>query len=153
MRESDKHLPDRGLNLRMKYEGDRISSQHTQLGELHQLIVAGLDAGAVHSARQAFERFEEALKAHLEVEERIYFPALHGLRPELGADIARLMREHNEIVALLPGLRSLLRAGEMEVSRERLRELAKLISGHEEHEEDLIQATIAPAREAPPESE
>jgi len=126
----------------MRYESERIISQHSQLGELHQLVASELDRGAVHSARQAFERFEEALQAHLEVDERIYFPALGALRPRLTDEIATLVQEHDGIFALLPGLRSLLRGGEMELSRERLRDLARLISDHESREEALVLASL-----------
>ena len=142
MRRERRKSTEHGLHLRMHYECERIRSQHTQLGELHQLVARALDRGEVHSARRSFERFEEALRAHLEVEERIYFPALHGLRPSLAEDIARLVREHDAIVALLPGLRGLLRAGEMELSRERLRDLARLISEHEAQEEILIEDSL-----------
>jgi len=133
---------DHGLHLRMHYEGERIASQHTQLGELHLLVVRALDDCAVHSARQGFERFQEALRAHFEVEERIYFPALHGLLPELGEQIGALLEEHDAISAELPRLRLLLGAGEIELSRERLGVLAKLLSNHESREEGLIEHSI-----------
>jgi len=147
MRQKGRKQSEAGLNLRLRSGAGRISSQHTQLTELHQLVETTLDQGAVHSARQSFERFEEALRAHLEVEERIYFPALHGLRPRLAVKIARLVDEHDLIVALLPGLRGLLRAGEMELSRERLIDLARVISKHEAEEEALIEDSLRPTQD------
>jgi hemerythrin superfamily protein len=130
----------------MRYEGERVQSQHTQLGELHQLIADALGRGEVHSARSAFEQFQAALRAHLEVEERIYFPALHGLCPALAAEVARLVQEHDAIVALLPGLRGLLGAGEMELSSERLHQLAQVLSAHEAEEEALIRECLQSQR-------
>lgn len=132
---------DAGLRQRMPYERRRIHSQHTQLGTLHEEVVLALDRDEVHTASRLFGHFEEALEAHLEVEERIYFPAVHGLVPRLASEIADLVGEHETIRAELPSIASLLRSGETEISRELLQSLAELLSEHERREEAMLVQT------------
>ena len=129
---------DAGLRHRMGYERTRIHSQHTQLADLHAMVIRALGRAEVHSARQSFSHFEDALLAHLEVEERIYFPAIHGLRPDFANEIAELVAEHEIIVGLLPRVHGLLGGGEMEVSADALSDLARQMSQHERREEALL---------------
>ena len=135
---------DAGLRRRMPYERQRIHSQHTQLGELHTAIVDALDRDEVHTAYRAFGHFEQALRAHLEIEERIYFPAVHGLVPELAAEVASLVAEHETIREGLPRLNALLHAGECELSVDALQALARELSVHELREESLLARVSRP---------
>jgi hemerythrin len=128
----------------MRYEEGRISSQHEQLNTLFREVLGFLDRGAVHIARQAFARFSDALQAHFALEDELYFPALHGLRADLGPSIAELVAEHRGLRCRLTEIGALLGAGEGATSHERLRELAGLIADHEKREEALIATINAP---------
>jgi hypothetical protein len=83
-----------GLPLRVAIENRRISSQHRQLDEIYALVVVALTDGELPDARLAFRRFRDAWEAHTRLEDEFYFPALHGLRPELEPRLAALSDEH-----------------------------------------------------------
>ena len=129
---------DRGLRLRMKEEEHRISSQHEKLDEFYTEVRMALDQGGVHTSAHAFGRFADALDAHMSVEDDIYFPALHGLRPDIADELTALVREHDVLRDKAAVIRALLEAGDRESSLGRLDELASLISDHESKEEALI---------------
>ncbi len=129
-------LRQEGLTLRMGREASRISSQHRQLDEHCDVVRAALARGDAHTARRAFERFLDALEAHLSLEETLYFPALHGLAPVLGAELAELVRQHDGVRASMDGVRSQL-AGEL-ASEARLDAAVAELRAHEQREEELI---------------
>jgi len=85
-----------GLRLRVGREARRISSQHRQLDTFYGMVLDSLSNGRAERARSEFLRFHDALEAHFTVEEQIHFPALHGLRPELDAELATLVEVHSE---------------------------------------------------------
>ena len=99
MDESDQeaHLraSDAGLRMRMRSEERRIESQHERLDELCCDVYAQIDASGARHAINDFLLFVAALDAHMTVEEDIYFPALHGLRPDSGDALASLVSEHD----------------------------------------------------------
>jgi len=129
---------DPGLRLRIGSEARRIASQHQQLDTLFGEVFRALDRGGMHLAAEAFRRFADALEAHFEVEESIYFPALHGLRPELGDDLTRLVERHADMREDLVAIRMLLDAGDRESAGPRLEQLALEVSEHEGEEERLV---------------
>ena len=129
---------DRGLRARMRAEERRISSQHRQLDDLFDLVAESIEKQGVHVAGDAFRRFADALEAHLSLEESIYFPALHGLRPDLGAELTALVDEHDSLRRAGEEVRALLDAGERETSSERFDAFGDLIADHEAREEELI---------------
>ena len=132
------HPRDAGLQLRLPGEQRRIHSQHNQLDTLLGIVFQSLDRGSIHMASQAFLRFADAFEAHMEVEESLYFPALHGLRPEIDPELTVLIEEHRSMRADVAAARTLLAGGDRESVRPRLEQLALDISRHEEAEEDLI---------------
>jgi hypothetical protein len=83
-----------GLPLRVAIEHRRISSQHRQLDEIYSLVVAALNGHELPAARLAFQRFRDAWEAHTSLEDDFYFPALHGMRPELAPRLDALADEH-----------------------------------------------------------
>lgn len=140
---------DVGARHRMRYEELRISRQHDQLNSLFAAVLGSLYRDAVHNARDAFVRFADALEAHLSLEDRLYFPALHGLRPDLERALATLGEEHAALRARMNVIRALLASGERETSRERLDEFANLLSDHEAREEELISRANVSTATAP----
>ncbi|MCA9511645.1 MAG: hemerythrin domain-containing protein [Myxococcota bacterium] len=140
---------DVGARHRMRYEELRISRQHDQLNALFGAVLSSLYRDAVHCAREAFVRFADALEAHLSLEDRLYFPALHGLRPDLTSKLATLCDEHDALRDRAVVIRMLLSSGERETSRERLDEFAELLADHEAREEELISHANTSLNDAP----
>ena len=129
---------DIGLRMRMRGEERRISSQHKQLGDLFDRILACVDGGGPRMALGEFLLFSTALEAHMAVEEDIYFPALHGLRNDVGEVLAGLVAEHMRIRGELPKVKKRLNGVSEARARQALDELANLVDRHEKQEEDLL---------------
>jgi iron-sulfur cluster repair protein YtfE (RIC family) len=139
-------VADIGLRYRMRSERRRISSQHRKLDELFAAVDEALFRSGIHTARVAFTRFGDALEAHLSLEESIYFPALHGLRPDAAGELDHLLAEHTELRRRMRELSALFEAGETETTAARLASLADRVADHEEAEELLIARIAASDR-------
>jgi hemerythrin-like domain-containing protein len=122
----------------MRGEERRISSQHKQLGDLFERVMASLEGGGPRLAVGDFLLFATALEAHLSVEEEIYFPALHGLRNDVGSELVVLVEEHQLIREALPQVRQQLATDDREAARIALDTLANQIERHEHDEESLL---------------
>jgi hypothetical protein len=124
--------------MRMRGEERRITSQHGQLDRLCREVYIQIDKYGAAPAIGDYLLFMTALEAHMTVEEDIYFPALHGLRPDAGPELADLVGEHAGVRSQAEEVRSLLKAGDGEAARLALDRLARGISRHESAEEKLI---------------
>jgi hypothetical protein len=136
-----------GLEKRMGKEARRISSQHRQLDVLYGVVADALQRGDARSSRAGFERFCDALDAHFSLEEGFYFPALHGMRPELGAELAELAREHGELRALLEELRPRFDGAGLDGCAAALDAFAARLARHEGVEERLVARIRGPVEE------
>jgi len=129
---------DAGLKLRMRGEERRISSQHRQLEELFDRVMKSVRVGGIQKAVNDFLLFSTALEAHMSVEEDIYFPALHGLRNDVGDELGELIDEHQRIREQLADLRLNLASNDEDEGLEALERLAADVDRHEQTEEKLI---------------
>jgi len=129
----------RGLRRRVEIESRRIPAQHRQLDQLYGALIDALEhRGAQAAAAAAFRRFQDACRAHFAMEDEVYFPALHGLRPELDADLAALVEEHRALTATLEELEALFEAGRLAEAEEGLDRLVPRLAAHEGREERLL---------------
>jgi hypothetical protein len=126
-----------GLRLRVAQEARRISSQHRQLDVFYGMVLTALEAGAPERARAEFLRFHDALDAHFTMEDRIHFPALHGLRPELDAELQDLVEEHNHFREELDTMARLLEARDLAGCGNRLDGFVTRLAAHEGREERM----------------
>jgi iron-sulfur cluster repair protein YtfE (RIC family) len=129
-----------GLRLRMTQEARRISSQHRQLAGLYALVTRALERRSPAQARVAFERFRDALDAHMSLENELYFPALHGLRPDLEAELAGLVREHRRFRRSLDRLAGSFGDGDASACSRGLASFAAAFAEHEQREERLMES-------------
>jgi len=129
---------DKGLRMRMRGEERRISSQHKQLGDLFDRVLASMDGGGPRMAVNDFLLFSTALEAHMAVEEDIYFPALHGLRDDVGGELVELVSEHARIRGGISRVQKRLSGGNRVDAQQALDALASLVGRHEKQEEDLL---------------
>ena len=136
-----------GLKLRVSAEGRRISSQHRQLDAIFARVEAALERGAERDARDALERFRDAWDAHTSLEDGFYFPALRGLRPELGPRLDALSAEHERFREAIEHVEAVF--GDAEARADSLARFVTDISEHERREEVLL-AEIAEAGGKPP---
>lgn len=139
-REREESRPEQpGLRLRVNLEARRISSQHRQLDALYAAVAQALEAGEANGAKESFARFWDALDAHFTLEDRLYFPALHGLRQELEGELAQLVREHREFRRDLEHLKARIDGGDLSSCGALLEQLAVALAAHELREEQLVE--------------
>ena len=132
-----------GLRRRIKREARRIASQHGQLDVFYGRLLASLTQGRVVRVRSEFLRFQDALEAHFTVEERIHFPALHGLRPELDAALTELVYEHRHFREQLGRISELVEHGRLEEAGRDLDRLIVGLAAHETREERMADGVTA----------
>ncbi len=130
-----------GLRMRMAALPKRIAHQHRQLETLFEMVESTLGRRSSEGLRPtevALGRFRDALDAHMTLEDQVHFPALRGLCPEVGAQLAGLVCEHAEFRVDLDALRDLVASGSTESCREAFALLRSRFHDHEEREEILV---------------
>ncbi len=138
-------IDDAGLRLRMRGEERRIASQHDQLDELCAAVSTRIDREGALASLGSFLRLVAALDAHMTLEEEIYFPALHGLRAGIGAELESLIAGHRSLRSDAAEIRKMLWSDERQNARFAIDRLAKSISKHELREEALIARVMHPS--------
>ena len=131
-------IEDKGLKHRLAGEARRISSQHDQLNEFCARVAEALGDGDAAAVRAGFQRLHDALEAHFSMEDRVHFPALHGLRPELESEIMGLAEEHVGLRADMEDLDALFTAGRLEDAAPLFEDLIAALVAHERAEEKLL---------------
>ena len=131
-----------GLERRVGQETRRVSNQHRQLNVFYEMLSDALRQGDGGQAREVFRRLGDALEAHFAMEDEFYFPSLHGLRPDLEAEIAALMDEHQVFRAELQTLaRRLEREDGLAEAGRALEAFVGRLASHEAREERLLEGT------------
>lgn len=86
-----------GLRLRLAHVSRRLPIQHEFLNALLATTSRALERMEAVEAQEALLGFRGALDAHFQLEEEVYFPALHSLQPDLEVEIEELVREHHAL--------------------------------------------------------
>jgi hemerythrin superfamily protein len=128
-------LAESGLRYRLRRVLRQIGAQHRQLREIRGEIAQALASGDANGAQDAVARYRHAVGAHFELEDAVFFPALHGLHPEAGNDLAALNRDHEHLLAALGRLAALLAAGALEEFRASFERFVRELAAHENSEE------------------
>ena len=127
-----------GLGKRLQFETVRISSQHEKLNQLYGDLRRELERGARHNAIVCFGRMRDSLEAHFEVEDQVYFPAVHGFMPKHSELLTRLSSDHEAFRNDLHEIAGLLEAHEMTETGRLLEGLVARLLAHEESEDALM---------------
>ncbi len=137
-----------GLRHRLRRVLRQLEDQHRHLGPIFEEICRALRGGAVRDVSAAFERYREALAAHFELEESVFFPAVHGLTRDRGSDLCTLCEDHEAFHAQLEAIREHLRRSELEAGQRALDALTASLRSHEQREEGLVAEVVGdpPAR-------
>jgi hypothetical protein len=130
---------------------EEIVAQHRRLDGLFEEVRNALTQAGL--ASEALAALGEALSAHFEQEDRLYYPTVGSLRPEHRATVERFAADH---VRFLTRLEDLSRRVEGQLLGEAAQEFERFaadFAGHEAGEEALLrtlQAEIDAARRASP---
>lgn len=129
---------DTGLQHRVKRLVQQIADQHRHLMALRGEIDAALERGARRDAGTKLARFETALAAHFELEQRSFFPALHGLARSRSAELEALEREHEGFLAELRALAADVDRADAGATRMAFERQVAALRDHEQREERLV---------------
>jgi hypothetical protein len=131
-------LAPAGLRYRLRRALRQIGEQHHQLHEIHDRLAAAIAAAERPVARDAFVRFRHAIGAHFELEDEVFFPALHGLHPEERGNLEGLGSDHAGLLAALKQLGSLFEEASLERFGAAFDAFRLELATHEKREEGLV---------------
>lgn len=140
------HGPSAGTTASPKRsKGRRASAAHGPSApeELHLEARTALLANDLPRAREAIERLGHSLEIHFALEDRVYFPALATLRPDLATTLQDFREEHDRMLDAMRGILSSMAGSDGAVPSEALEALDDLVAGflrHEGREEALLGA-------------
>jgi hypothetical protein len=129
---------DSGLRYRVRRALRQIADQHRQLHEIRGRLRGCLAARDRRGLRDAFVRYRHAIGAHFELEEGVFFPALHGLHPEEREGLESLGREHQGLLAGLQRIAPLVEAPGLERFDAAFEAFGGEMADHEKREELLV---------------
>jgi transposase len=131
-------LAEAGLRYRMRRALRQIGDQHRQLREIHDRLGAAIASGEQREARDALVRYRHAIGAHFELEDEVFFPALHGLHPEEREELEALGRDHLHLLAALERLSPPLEASSLDRFNTAFQAFRDDLAKHEQREEALV---------------
>jgi iron-sulfur cluster repair protein YtfE (RIC family) len=129
-----------GLRHRIKRLVQQTSEQHRQLDALRREVTGALERGARAEGRHALETFASALAAHFDLEQTVFFPALHGLSPSRTQELEALEREHGGFLAAIRRVQDEIETLPAEASERAFARFLSGLGGHEQREEKLVGA-------------
>jgi hypothetical protein len=127
-----------GLRYRMRRALRQIGEQHLQLHEIRERLGAAIATRQPLEARDVFVRFRHAIGAHFELEDTVFFPALHGLHPDERQALEALSRDHLGLLAALQRLSPLLDEAAFERFGIGFDAFRRDLARHERQEEGIV---------------
>jgi hypothetical protein len=118
-----------------------VSREHRRLGALLGELEASLERHAddPDAVRDAFAALSEQLDVHFEQEDRLYYPSLAALRPELAPQIRAIADAHRSFRLEIAAIGDALERAELAPARQRRGAVAVAVQRHEAREEALLQ--------------
>jgi transposase len=129
---------DRGLRHRLQRAARRVADQHQSINDLYKSLSDGLAESPKSEVRREFDRYRLALTAHFELEEGVFFPAVHGADASQHALIRQLIAIHSRMRAELVHLADSIESLPSDEFSRRLVGFATILSSHERQEEMLL---------------
>jgi hypothetical protein len=122
----------------------RTVAEHRSLAALFEETRAVLrredEAGASRVARGACARLREAVEAHLEREESLYYPTIGALRPDHKDALLGLAESQPDFRAHLVALTEAVEAEALVDAERRLDEITRLFHRRKAEEEKLLES-------------
>lgn len=127
---------ERGLERRLDRAARTVAAQHQNLLPMVREFVQAVEAG--NGVRILLAPLKSALEDHFSLEEGTYFPAFHGLRPELERDLEALVHDHEKLRAQLESLAERVAKDLRDGLAEASQAFGRALSDHEAREEALL---------------
>ncbi len=128
----------RGLRFRLKRAARQTREQHEHIHEILRDFESAVTERDRERLGEVYGLYRSALAAHFQLEEEVFFPALHGLHPEHGPELEELAAQHLSMASALEDLSLRVGTEAVEVFAAELRALVSELGHHEQREERLV---------------
>ena len=128
-----------------------IEEQHRQLEVLFEGTRSAFGRGEVDAVRAGFERLREALDAHFDQEDRLYYPPIAALRPGHKIVVAGLGEAHAQFRIRFAEIADALATASLAAAQRAFEAFVASFTRHEVIEEELVrslESEVATARQA-----
>ncbi len=115
-----------------------IAEEHRKLAPLLGAGTRALEASDLTAAARSIADLQRAIDLHLTQEDRMYYPALWALRPELRGSLERFIEAHDRFRAELTRIEDSLDSTSLSENAVRFRSFAESFAAHEVHEEKFL---------------
>jgi len=116
-----------------------VFAQHRELDSLFEEVLDSFrPEGPPETTLEALKELREALETHFDQEDRLYYPAIWALRPDLEPQLRTLVDAHGEFLAQLDRLGTLLDRGERAEASSVFDYLSAVFKRHEDAEEAAL---------------
>ena len=119
---------------------DSITTAHRRLDTLLGETRSALCATDEARASASFEHLRAALEAHFDQEDRLYYPSIRALRPDLEPIVDGFVAAHAKFGGLLGEISESLDAGSLADAQQALEAFADAFAPHEEREDGMLLA-------------
>jgi hypothetical protein len=126
---------------RVRATRSEVTAAHRRIDGLLARTAATLRADRGEAAtRRSFARVRQALDAHFAQEDRLYYPPIWSLRPDLEAVLGALIAAHDRFRAELAALGTLVDRGARTDAAAALASLQEEFTEHERREEEILRS-------------
>jgi len=116
-----------------------VLAEHRRLDALFVEVQSAFQRRrASDAAREAFKALSEALDTHFDQEDRLYYPAIWALRPDLKPQLQLFSEEHTRFRRELESIEGLLATEDFEEACRAIEVLAGRFGRHELSEEAAL---------------
>ena len=119
-----------------------VENEHVRLHALLESTRVAFAEGLAEG-RRALAVLGSALDAHLEHEDRLYYPTILALRPQHRGSLARISATHDELRALLARALRSAEAASLPDARAAVERLTAAFARHEDEESAWLEALEA----------
>ncbi len=120
---------------------ERVAREHVHLGTLFDDVGRTLEERRpIGEFREAFYVLANELETHFDQEDRLYYPAIRGLRPEFESQLLNLTERHTWFRDQLRRISDHLLHDDIEGAGSVFRSVVHAFDGHERTEDDLLLA-------------
>lgn len=121
---------------------EEIAAQHRRLDGLFEAVRDALERAGLETSH-ALADLADALAAHFDQEDRLYYPTVGSLRPEHRPSVERFKTDHQRFLGRLARVAERVRAHELGEAAHEFERFAADFAGHEAGEEALMRALQA----------
>jgi len=119
----------------------KVFAEHRRLDALFEEVRDSFrPTGSPEATREALGELRAALETHFDQEDRLYYPAIWALRPDLKPELKSLVDSHADFLAQFDRMAALLERSEGDEARAVFDHLSAVFERHEGAEEGILSA-------------